>query len=249
MHQLSVVIITKNEEKNISRCLESVSWADEIVVADSGSIDRTKSICSEFDCQIFDVEWQGFGKTKQQAVSFASHDWILSLDADEVLTPYLQTEIKALLSSQPQYHGFRIKRNSFYEGQPIRFCGWDKDYTLRLFNRKKGGFNSKPVHEFVEVQGKIGKLNSPMLHYTYPDKASHYQKMKFYAELGANALLAQGKKTNLMTAYLRALAKWIKMYILRLGFLDGKAGFLLCLRSAWGVYFKYRLLWEKTRSE
>jgi glycosyltransferase involved in cell wall biosynthesis len=248
MPQLSVVIITKNEEKNIRRCLESVAWADEIVIADSGSTDGTKSICQEFNCRIYDVEWQGFGNTKQQAVSLATNDWILSLDADEVLTPPLQDEIKTLLINEPKLNAYRIKRNSFYLGKMIRFCGWDKDYTLRLFNRQKGGFNSRPVHEFVEVTGEAGKLLNPMLHFTYPDKASHYQKMMLYAQLSSASMFAQGKTASLFDAYLRAVAKLLKMYVLRLGFLDGKSGLLLCLRSAWGVYYKYKLLWLKTKS-
>lgn len=249
MHKLSVTIITKNEELNIKRCLESVSWADEIVVVDSGSIDKTLDICIEFGCKIISTEWLGFGKTKQMAVDNASNDWILSLDADEVLTPELQNEIKVLLQGNPVSHGYRIKRVSFYLGKQIKHCGWDKDRTLRLFNKNCGAFNDKPLHESVQINGTIGLLNNPMLHFTYPTLSSHLEKIRRYAEIAAQTLSERGRKSSPCSAVLRGCLKFFKMYVLQLGFLDKKHGILLSMNSAWGVYCKYVLLWEKNRSK
>ena len=244
MIALSIAIITHNEEQNIGRCLESVKWADEIVVVDSGSVDKTKEICLSYKCKFTESSWLGFGKTKQLAVANTTNNWVLSLDADEVITPLLKEEIASILKTEPVCGGYRIKRDSFYLGKIIRHCGWNKDYTLRLFNKKQGGFNDKIVHEFVEVHGMVGQLKQPMLHYTYPDVDSHFSKMKRYALLGAEQLYANGKKTSLVAALIRGKCKFIKMYLLQLGFLDGKHGFLLSINSAWGVYLKYLRLWE-----
>ena len=249
MNKLSVAIITKNEELNISRCLQSVSWADEIVIVDSGSIDKTKEICQAFDCKFIESEWKGFGKTKQFAVQNTSHDWVLSLDADEVITPELRNEITELLQTNPRYYGYRIKRTSFYLGKQIKHCGWDKDHTLRLFNKYFGAFNDKPVHESVQINGAIGLLRNPMLHYTYPTLEAHFNKMKRYAQIGAEALYQKSRQSSPCTAIFRGCLKFFKMYLLQRGFLDGKHGFLLSYNSGWGVYLKYLLLWEMNQSK
>ncbi len=247
--KLSVVIITLNEDKNIRRCLESVKWASEIIIVDSGSTDNTEAICKEYNCKIIKSPWLGFGKTKQVAVSYASNDWILSIDSDEEVTPLLMKEIQDLLLTKPDYNGYRVKRISYYLGKIIKHCGWNKDYTLRLFNKQFGNFNDKPVHEYVVVSGDIGLLNHPMMHYTYPDLNSHFCKMKRYAELGADVLYQRNRMTTPAMALLRGISKFLKMYILQLGFLDGRNGFLLSINSGWGVYLKYLLLWEKNKSK
>lgn len=247
MISISVVIITHNEEKNIERCLKSVIWADEIVVIDSQSVDKTREICEKYNCKFYTSDWLGFGKTKQFAVSKAYNDWILSIDADEELSPEIIDEIKLILSNASVYNSYRIKRNSYYLGKVIKHCGWDKDYTLRLFNKQYGNFNDNTVHEFVETKGSIGTLKSVMLHYTYPDLATHFTKMKRYAELGAENLFKQGKYSTPLIAIIRGISKFLKMYILQLGFLDGPNGFILSVNSGWGVYQKYLFLWEKRR--
>jgi glycosyltransferase involved in cell wall biosynthesis len=249
MIKLSTAIITLNEEANIERCLKSVRWADEIVIVDSGSTDSTQEICHKYNCKFIPSPWLGFGKTKQLAVDKASNNWILVLDADEELTPELIEEIKALLNSEPPCSGYRIKRNSFYLGKPVRHCGWNNDYTLRLFNRNCGGFNDKTVHEYVELKGQVCQMKNAMLHYTYPDLDTHFTKMRKYAVLGADAMYKKGKKSNPCSAVLRSNLKFLKMYFLQLGFLDGKTGFLLSVNSAWGVYLKYLLLWAKNKSK
>lgn len=244
MNKLSIAIITKNEEKNIVRCLESVKWADEIVVVDSGSTDRTVEICRNAGCRVELSEWLGFAKTKQKAVDLCKNDWVLVLDADEVITPDLKDRIQNELEN-PVHTGYRIKRNSFYLGREIKHCGWDRDYTLRLFDNNKGRFNNKAVHESVQIlEGSIGKIKEPMMHYTYPSVTSHIEKMNTYSELGAGEIAQKGYSSNPVSAVLRGLVKFIKMYILKLGLLDGTEGFVLCVNSAYGVYLKYLKLWK-----
>ena len=244
--KISAVIITKNEEANIERCLKSIQWVDEIIIVDSGSTDKTLEICKNHNCRIIETEWLGFGRTKILAVNTATYNWILSIDADEQVTDPLKKEIQNILVN-PVYNGFRIKRNSFYLGKLIRFCGWNHDYQLRLFNRNFGNYNKKIVHESVKLTGEVGKIDQPLLHYTYPTIQSHILRMNKYSELGAEQALIKGKSTNLFGAVVRGLLKFIKMYLLQLGFLDGKIGFLLSYNSSFGVYLKYLKLWEKTR--
>ena len=163
--KLSVTIITLNEEKNIERCLRSVQWADEIIVTDSGSTDRTVEICRKYTDKVLQIEWLGFGKTKKFAVDAATNDWIFSIDADEQVTDELKNKIQQIMK-KPSAQAYRIKRKSLYLGKIINHCGWGRDYPLRLFDRKAGNFNDKLVHETVEITGKILKINEPLLHYT-----------------------------------------------------------------------------------
>ncbi|MBT4360547.1 MAG: glycosyltransferase family 2 protein, partial [Candidatus Marinimicrobia bacterium] len=142
---LSITIITKNEERNIRRCLDSIQWAEEVVIVDSGSTDQTLAICKSYNCRIIHTEWLGFGKTKQLAVNETTHDWVLSIDADEVITPELQSAIQSVLKN-PKADGYQIKRESFYLKRKIKYSGWQNDYPLRLFNKRKGQFNDAPVH-------------------------------------------------------------------------------------------------------
>lgn len=246
MEKISVVIITKNEEKNIERCLKSVQWADEIVVVDSGSIDRTIEICLQYGCKIIDTEWMGFGRTKKLCVDSASYDWIFSIDADEEVTESLCGRIKEILSSQEKYKGYRIKRNSFYLGRMIKYC-WGRDFPLRLFNRRYGNFNDKTIHESVRMKGPVNKIKEPMLHYAYPSIESHIKKMSLYSSLGAERLFGEGKRAFLLNAVSRGFFKFLKMYLLQMGFLDKKEGFVLSVMSAFGVSLKYFKFWEMRR--
>lgn len=246
MNPLSVVIITKNEEHNIERCLKSVNWANEIVVIDNGSTDRTLEFCRKYNCRITETDWLGFGPLKKLAVDTANYDWIFSIDSDEEVSEPLQDKILNILAN-PRSNGFRIRRESFYLGKKIRHGGWDRDYQLRLFNRKFGNFNDKQVHESVSISGMVGRIEEPMFHYTYPTVHSHIEKMNRYSELGLESLARKKKTASIGSAVLRGLAKFIKMYVLQQGFLDGKIGFVLCYNSAFGVYLKYLKLWEKNR--
>lgn len=241
---LSVVIITKNEEANIARCLESVSWADEIVILDSESDDKTREIAEKFKVKFFTTpHWSGFGNKKNEAVNLASNDWIFSIDADETVTGELKEEILNILQ-EPRFNGYFVKRKSFYLGKMINHGGWGKDYPLRLFNRKRGNFNDKPVHEYVEIEGETGKIESPILHYTYPTVSSHIKKIDLYTGIAAEE--NKGKKVSVFSAILRGFVKFLKMFFLKIGFLDGREGFVLACVSSFGVFVKYiKILYKK----
>lgn len=247
-NKLSVTIITKNEEKNIQRCLNSVKWADEIVVVDSGSTDKTVSICENFGCKVIKTEWKGFGKTKKFAVDNASYNWIFSIDADEEVTKELKDHIQKILS-YPKARCYKLKRRSYYLGKKIQYCGWNNDYPLRLFNRKYGNFNEKIVHESVQLTGRVDRIESELVHYTYPTLESHVNRMIKYAELSAKQKFKNGKSVTICGAIIRSLIKFIKMYFFQLGLLDGKHGLLLSLNSSYGVFLKYLKLWEMNRSK
>lgn len=235
MVKLSVVMITKNESANIADCLKTFAWADEIIVLDTGSEDDTIPIAEAQGAQVFRLErWEGFGLAKQQAVDLATNDWILSIDADERLSDALQKELITLRERDFEDKAWHLKRRSYYLGKPIRFCGWQNDAPLRLFNRTKGGFNDLVVHEGIKVQQSHDTCQNLMLHLTYPTLESHFSKIRFYAEL------ADQKKEPGFLAAFRAAHKFFKMYIIKLGFLDGYHGFLLCKNSAWGIWYKYK---------
>ncbi len=249
MKKLSVVIIVKNEEANIERCLNSVKWADEIVIVDSESTDATVAICQKYGCKIFQIHWLGFGKTKQYAVSQANNDWILSIDADEVVSPSLHEAIINILSSKPEFHGYRIKRKTFYLTKFMNHCGWDRDFPLRLFNRKHGTFNSNLVHESVEVEGNIGRIEEVILHYTYPNLSNHVQKIDRYTTLGAKQDFAKGKRVNIASALFRGFYEFVRKFFFRLGFLDGMDGLILSMFSAYGSMLKYLKIRELGQKE
>lgn len=244
MNKISAVIIAKNEEKNLPRCLSALTWADEIVVVDTGSSDRTKEIVVQFGCRLCTSDWLGFGLTKQFAVEKASNNWVLVVDADEEVTKTLQVAIKKILQN-PQYVAYRVLRCSYYLGRLIRYSGWQHDYTLRLFNRNEAAFNELSVHESVRTDKPIGKIDAILLHHTYPTLEMHLQKMELYANLGAENLFKKGKKSSILMAILRGVSKFFKMYLLKKGFLDGKEGLVLAIMSSFGVFLKYLKLWEK----
>lgn len=241
-NKVSATIITFNEELNIERCLKSLNWADEILVIDSHSTDKTVEICNHYNCKVIQTEWKGFGKTKKLAVDNASNNWIFSIDADEEVTESLKKRIEEILE-EPQFNGYKIKRRSYYLGKEIKYCGWDRDYPLRLFNKSFGNFNDKEVHESVIINGSKNKIEEPLLHFTYPTISSHINKMNRYSDLSLYDRKSD-KSYGLFTSLLLGLNKFLKMYLLQRGFLDGKIGFLLSINSAFGVYLKYVKVWQ-----
>lgn len=245
MNKLSATIITKNEEQNIERCLKSLSWVDEIVVVDTGSTDLTKEICTKYNCNFIEKKWLGFGRTKKAAVDSTQNDWILSIDSDEEVTEELKNKIIEILKT-PDVNAYKIKRRSFYLDRMINHCGWNRDYPLRLFNKRCGNFNNKEIHEFVELEKgeKINIIEESILHYTYPTIESHIKKVNRYSELQAHEMKLEGKSYSVFASVLLGLNKFINMYLLRFGFLDGKEGFFLSSISAFGVYLKYIKLWK-----
>lgn len=239
MSTLSVTIITKNEAKNIKKCLESVKFADEIVIIDSGSSDDTLKIAKEYTDNIHQHPWQGYGAQKNLALSKASGDWLLSIDADEVVTPQLQQEILQLLATASEYDAYYIPRLSTYCSKAIRYGDWRNDYCLRLFKRNLGKFKELPVHEELIVNGKKGYCQHQLQHHSFTDLEDVLDKVNRYSSLSAQHKFENGKKSSLSTAILHGLWTFIRGYIFRLGFLDGKKGFMLAFSNAEGCYYRY----------
>jgi len=248
MPRISAIVITYNEEKNIQRCLESLSWADEIVVVDSFSQDRTKDIASSFTDKIFDLEWQGFGKQKEIARTKASYDWVLSVDADEVVSEKLKEEIKSVINKNDSLDGYYIPRLSNFLGRWIKHSGWYPDYVLRLFKKDKARFDESLVHEKLILDGKAGFLRNEIRHYTDPDISHYLSKMDKYTTLSSQKLLAEGKSLTLFDLLFRPMAIFFKMYLFKSGFLDGWQGFLLACFSSFHVFVKYAKLWHLRKS-
>ncbi len=252
MSKLSVTVITLNEEANIVPCLESAGFADEIVVLDSGSTDRTVELARNFTDRVLSVPWQGFGKTKNQAVSEARLPWIFVLDADERLTLPLQQEIQAIVRADGPADGYRVPRRNHFCGRFIKHLGWYPDYSIRLFRKAKGRFADQEVHERVEVDGPVGTLQHPMLHYTYNSISDFVLRMDRYSTLAAKELLRRGKQPCPGELLWRPLLTFLKLYILQKGFLEGRDGYTLAfLYSTYNFlkYYKFRELNQQAARE
>jgi glycosyltransferase involved in cell wall biosynthesis len=246
--KLSVAIITYNEEANIRRTLESVKWADEIVVVDSGSTDRTTSICREYTDKVMHQDWLGFAQQKNAAIGKTSGDWVLSLDADEPVEPALAEEIRTIIASPEARDGYRIPRKTFFLGEQIRHGGWYPDYNLRLFKKGKGTFEERHVHEAIKVRGTLGCTQHAILHYAYPDLSSYMASINKYSSLSVEVMEKKGITgfTGSMAAILfHPVYTFVLKYVLRLGFLDGKHGLVLNLFHAYYVFAKYAKAWER----
>lgn len=242
MTRLSAVIITRNEEANLRRCLESVSFADELIVVDSDSTDKTTSIAREMGAKVYSNEWKGYGAAKQEGVNQARGQWILSIDADEQIPSELAKEIVKTIKSSNGTAGFYINRKSMFLGRWILHCGWYPDYVLRLFQRDKGRFDEAIVHEKVVADGEIGFLKGEILHYSYPDLESYMQKFNRYTTLGAEEEFRKGNKSGYFSVLIKPPVAFIKYYIIKLGFLDGLEGFILSVLSSMSVFVKYTKL-------
>ena len=232
MHnQLSVVIISKNEEKFIADAVKSALFADEVLVLDSGSTDSTCTIAQQLGAKVMHQDWLGFGAQKNKAVELAKNDWVFVLDSDERITPELQSEILNILkeSTADGYHVARL--NNFF-GKNIRHCGLYPDYSIRLFNRCKGRFNDVTVHESVQIQGKTDKLKNHMLHLAFNTVSEFTDKQRKYAKLSQ-------KKKNLIKAFISPIWTFLKIYIFRLGFLEGWRGFIIAKVYAQYTFWKY----------
>lgn len=242
--KISITLITLNSEKTLKSVLEAVSWADEIVLVDSGSTDKTLEIARQFNAKIVYRAFDGYGSQKNFATSQASNDWILSLDDDEILTPKLQQEIQNLSLSTTDYEGFKIPRSLIFLGKLLRFSGEYKRLTLRLFNRKQGNWNAEYVHESVEVKGKIGILKHQILHDSYRDLTDYFNKFNKYTSLGAKTLAERGKTASSLKIITRFPTTFLKIYLLKGSCLDGYAGFMWALLTAMTPVIKYAKLRE-----
>jgi glycosyltransferase involved in cell wall biosynthesis len=256
---LSVAIITKNEEANLARTLASVQFADEIVVVDSASTDRTVEIANAFNAKVYDEVWQGFAGSKNSAIAKCTGTWILSLDADEELTPELQEQIKTLLPTNPPTDAFYIKRRNLFLGRWIKHGGFYPDPKLRLFRRTAANFAStprfqnRPVHETITFDGESSTLDYDLVHHAYPTLESYIEHMDRYSTLGSELLVDAGKVSRSFPAFVSNVflvpqLTLIWNYIFRLGFLDGREGLLLHLYHATYTSWKYAKAWQTART-
>jgi glycosyltransferase involved in cell wall biosynthesis len=246
MATITVIVITNNEEQNLPRMLASVKFADEIIINDSGSRDRTLEIARQRNCKIIQTEFSGFGAAKQAALDQATSDWVLSLDADEEIDPTLADSIKQAIAS-PNIDGYEINRKSQFLGRWILHSGWYPDYLPRLIRRGRGRFTSDSVHERIEIDGAVGKLEGHILHYTDPDIEHYLEKLNRYTTLSADSLQRQGRRFKTFDILIKPHANFVKMYILKSGFRDGIQGLILALLSSFHVLCKYAKLWERQR--
>ncbi len=240
--RLSIILITHNEAGNIGACLESVAFADEIIVVDSGSTDATVQIARDHGARVeIAADWPGFGPQKNRALDLATGDWVLSLDADERVTAELAREIQAILAA-PSHQAYDLPRLSSFCGRFIRHSGWWPDRVLRLFQRGSARFSNDVVHEKVLPQSSVGQLQSHLLHYTYPDLDTAIAKMNRYSSDSAAALHARGKRASIATAIGHGAWTFIRLYVFKRGFLDGRHGFLLAATAAAGSFYRYAKL-------
>ena len=240
MQKLSVTIICKNEARNIRPCLESVKWADEIIVVDSGSQDETLEIAREYTNCIYQTDWPGFGVQKNRAIEYATHDWILSIDADERISEELKANIQKILSEQPdQYSAYSVKRRSSYCGKYLKYGSWKKDYCIRLFRKGKAHFKEVPVHENLIVQGPTSVIPGLMIHESFRTLDEVIDKMNHYSSLTSSERFDKGQKSSLGKALRHAIWNFFYGYIFRLGFLDGREGFMLAVSNSEGTFYRY----------
>ncbi len=248
--KLTVTVITYNEAAHIQHALESVAWADEIIVVDSGSTDATVDLARPLATQVIVRGWPGYSEQKNFAAGAASNDWVLSLDADERVTPELAAEIRALLSRGPQARGYRVRRVTRYLGRWIRSTDWFPDHQLRLYDRRAGRWNGLRIHESFRLdEGVPARLQGELHHYAYRDISHHLKKIDSYTTLIAAQSHEQGRRTNVLAMALHPWFAFMRNYVLRRGFTDGTAGFVISLLNAYYVFLKLAKLWELQRTE
>ena len=242
MIKISAILITKNEEANVERCLRSVAWADEIIVVDSESTDATIEIARGLNARVYRPEWKGFGPAKQYALDQATGDWVLSIDADEEVVFTLKNEIRQLLENNPACDGYLIPRKTQFLGRWIVHSGWYPDYVLRLFRKSSGRFTKALVHEKVEIEGEVGRLSNPLMHYSYPTLEDYAHKLDQYSTLAARELFAAGVRFHPSQLITKPLFSFVRKLIFQKGWRDGWEGFLIAYLTATGTLLRYAKL-------
>jgi len=245
---VSVIVTTYNEAENLPDCLESVCWAADLVVVDSGSSDATAAIARRYGVRFLEHPYESAGRQKNWALAQVVHPWVLILDADERVTPELAAEIRAIVAADGPLDGYFVGRRSFFLGHEIRHCGWNRERVLRLFRAGSGRYDDRLVHERLQLAGRAGSLRASLLHYTYRSFASYLDRLQRYTARGAADLRAAGRRPTLAALLLRPPARFLRMYVLQLGILDGLHGLLLCTLSAYSVWLKYARLYDDAPS-
>ncbi|MBI4241726.1 MAG: glycosyltransferase family 2 protein [Candidatus Rokubacteria bacterium] len=247
--RLSVAVITWNEEERLRACLESVAWADEIVVVDAESTDKTVHIAREFTDRIWVRPWPGFAAQKNFALDQTTGEWVLALDADERVTAELRAEIQDVLDAGGPVEGYAVPRKNFFWGAWVRHGGLYPDWQLRLFRRGRSRFVEHAIHESVEVRGAVGRLTHPLLHESYRSLEEFVQRSNRYSTLAAQQWLARGGRVRGVELILRPLGRFTLMYLLKRGFLDGWRGFVLAFLYAHYVFLRTAKVWEFQRGK
>lgn len=240
---VTATVITLNEARHIEACLASLAWADERIVVDSGSTDGTPELARKAGARVIEREWPGYSAQKDFAAEQASHDWILSVDADERVTPELAAEVRATLDRPGDCVGFRVPRVTFHLGRWIRTTDWYPDYQLRLYDRRHAGWARRRVHESVTARGPVGQLTRDLQHYAYRDLAHHHETMQRYTTLAAQQMAEEGRKAGLFALLLHPPAAFLRNYVLKRGFLDGAPGLIISAMNAHYVFLKFAKLW------
>lgn len=246
---LSAVVITKNEEKNIARCLASLEFCDEIILVDSFSTDKTLEIAKNYTSKIYQRKWQGYVDQKNYALGLAHHSWILSVDADEEVSSELRREILELLGGKPTASAYWVARRTIHSGQWIKYGGWYPNRLVRLFDKTKGKWNGGAVHEFWQTQGQTGNLENDLIHYSFDSISDQVERNNLYSSLGAKALLENQRHFSLWKLFTKPISKFIETYLIKLGFLDGYRGLFISVSAAYSVFLKWAKLWELTQDE
>ena len=265
MTPFSLIVITLNAEEHIARCLKSVPFASDVVVVDSGSTDKTVEIATQLGARVFQEEWRGFGPQKRRATELAKHDWVLSLDADEALSPQAQEELQALLSEGDgdgkdqgaagagvgagrlrQHEAFSFPRLSFHMGRWIRHGGWYPDRQVRLYDRRRTGWDEAQLHEKIMAENSF-RLTHPLQHWVFKDLQDQVAANNRYSSLGCEQLVAKGRRFTLFHLIVKPKVKFFETYIWKRGFLDGVPGFVIAVGAAYSVFLRWAKLWEYER--
>lgn len=245
---LSAVVITYNEESRLERCLSSLGFADEIVVVDSFSTDKTMEIARRYTDKFFQREFTGYSDQKNAAIARADEDWIIIVDADEVITPELASEIKAAMKCR-EYEAYRMPRSTYFLGRKMRYCGWYPDAQLRLVKRAIAHIPERLVHETLHVDCQVGYLKNEITHYSYDSMSVYCAKMASYARMGAAQKFGDGCNCRLIDILLNPVFAFIKMYIVKQGFRDGMHGLVLSVLTACSSALRYAILWDLGRQK
>lgn len=245
---LTVLIPTYNEEENLEECLASVPFATEILVVDSFSADRTPEIARAHGVRLLQHEYVNSATQKNWAIPQASHEWVLLIDADERATPELAAEIQRILRDGARHDGYWIRRRNHFIGREMRHGGWETDAVIRLFRRDVARYQDREVHSEIDLPGPLPTLENGLVHYSFRSWRQYWPKIEKYTDWGASQALRDGKRSGLISILVRPLLRFIKMYVLRLGFMDGVEGAQLALLGAFSVYLKYSKIWERSRS-
>lgn len=252
MPSLSAVLIVKNEEAALAACLQALTWVDELVVIDAGSTDSTIEIAKQYTDKVFvESDWQGYGQQRQRAQGYASCDWVVMIDADEHVSPELRDTIQLAVAENDLSKVYALPRLSWVFGRFIRHSGWYPDYVIRLYPRDKAAYGDEKVHEKLHFPDsmRVVKLKGDLLHYTYRDLEHYLVKSAGYAAAWAEQRQAKGKRSSLLQGFLHGVTCFLRMYIFRLGFLDGRQGLLLAMLSAHSTFVKYADLWVRLQEK